>query len=284
MFARMFQIENTKLFKSRLFWVELVILMGFVVLFFGGMFALSQVLPDEALETQLASTIYWPASLNTAMGLASSGGLGGLLIMVLTSVLVAQGYGHRTFSLWLGRGMPRPVALLAQFAALTLAAALLVATATVVGGLASALVTLAGEGSLSFDAVNYAQLGLSILRTAFTLLPYVALTMLFAVLTRSAAGTLGLSVGYSLLIESVLTQILLFTGEVGQAVVKFVPAVLAQSVNSLNGGTLVTVTVNGQSPQMPMLDPTPAAIGLALYTLVFLGLAVWQFRRQDLTA
>ncbi len=284
MFARMVQIENTKLFKSRLFWVELAILAGLVVLLFGGMFALSQVLPDEALEAQVAAAMYWPASLNTAMGLASSGGLGGLLIMVLASVLVAHGYSHRTFSLWLGRGMPRPVVLLAQFAVLALAAALLVATATVVGGLVSVLITLGAEGSLTFDAVNYVQLGLSILRTTFTLLPYVAMTMLFAVLTRSAAGTLGLSVGYALLIESVLTQVLLFAGETGRAVVKFVPATLAASVNSLNNSTLVTVTVNGQAPQIPMLDPVPAAIGLALYTLVFLGLAVWQFRRQDLTA
>lgn len=287
MFARMFQIENTKLFKSRLFWVELALLTAFVVLLFAGLFAIGQFMPNEGLEEH-GATVYWPTSLPNAVGFASGGGLGGLLIMVLTSVIVAQGYSHRTFSLWLGRGTPRMVVVLAQFAALALAATLFVVVATLVGGFVSALITLAMEGSLALGAVDYVQLGLSILRTAYTLLPYVALTMLFAVLTRSAAGALGLGVGYALLVESVLMQLLMLVGEFGGKIARFLPAMLARSVDTLNSaivpGQDAAVVVNAPMSQVPIFDPAAAAIGIALYTLVFIGLAVWKFRRQDLTA
>lgn len=37
----------------------------------------------------------------------------------------------------------------------------------------------------------------------------------------------------------------------------------------------------GSGPQLP--DPGWAAVGIAFYTLAFFGLAVWAFRRQDLT-
>lgn len=285
MFARMFQIENTRLFKNRLFWAEAAILVGFLMFFFGGMFAISQLMPNEGLEEQIASSIYWPGSLINAVGIAAAGGIGGLLIIVLSSVVVAQGYSHRTFSVWLSRGTPRAVVLLAQFAALALAAVLIVLIAALVGALISGLLTLAVHGSLPLDAVNFGQLGLSVLRTAYTLLPYVTLTMLFAVLVRSAAAALGIGIGYTLIVEGLLVQLLALVGETGGHIVKFLPSMLAQSVNSLNMSTVqLEVTLNGQSAQIPMLEPGLAAVGIAAYTLLFLGLAVWKFRRQDLTA
>ena len=137
------------------------------------------------------------------------------------------------------------------------------------------------QGSLPFAEVDWWQAALSILRTAYTLLPYAALTFLLAVASRSTVVAVGGGLAYTLLIEGVLMQLLGLVGGTWAKIGQYLPAGLSNSLASLN--RVSRQTNSGLVTQADGLSMETAVIGIALYTLLFVGLAVLAFRRQDLS-
>jgi hypothetical protein len=125
------------------------------------------------------------------------------------------------------------------------------------------------QGSLPFADVDWWQVAWRILRTAYTLLPYAALTFLLAVASRSTVVAVGVSLAYTLLVEDVLIQLLGLVGGTWAKMGQYLPAGLGSSLASIN--------------QAEGVNMATAVTGIALYTLLFVGLAVLAFRRQDLT-
>lgn len=283
MFAPMVKTEFKKLYRRKLLWIELIVLAGLIVMFFGALFAMSEsgMLPDDSGE--INEMIAWPDSLITALNFASGQSLGGLLVVILVSVIVAQEYDWGTLALWLHQGISRRTVLAAKFAVLLTSVVLLTLTPLLVGGIFSAVITPSLTGELDLSQTDFAGLGLSILRTAYSLVPYLALTFLFAILTRSLAFSIGVGVGYALVIEGVLSQLMILVGGLPEKIALWLPGQMAASLWQVNQATVLSSNGEDADFVIEYLDPSLAAVGIAVYAVIFLGLAFWRFQKQDLT-
>ncbi len=289
MFWNIFANENTKTMKRAMFWVELSLLVLFIILIFLVIFIVTKFnLGGEAdtisARSMLEKMMTWPEALKTTLSLVSGNSLGGLLLVILVGAVTAQEYTWRTLHLWLSHGIPRPALIGAKFLSLLLPAVIIVLSALFAGGLISALISFQIYGRLPVDEVNFIQLGLSALRTAYTLLPYASLTFLLAIACRSVVAAIGGALAYTLLIEGFVVQILAALGGSFARLMQYLPSGLSNSLLMLNTriSNAASTTTAANMP-IPMLDPIPAAIGIAVWTLLFTGLALWIFQRQDLS-
>jgi len=283
MFWKILANENTKILNRRLFWVEIA-LAAFLVL--GILLVLyitiennqnGSVLPSEQ-RLMLLKAITWPDGLVNVVGLSGWNGFGGLFLIILVGAMTAQEYTWRTLHLWLSRGVSRPVLTLAKLTAFLLAAILIVLSALVTGSAVTAIISAKINGSLYLGQLDLPHLFFSVLRTTLTLLPYGSLTFLLAVASRSTVVAISGGLAYTLLIETLIIQVSGLLGERVVHVMQYLPGSLASSLSSLNNATLGTVG----STQVSLVSPLHAAIGIGVWTLLFLGLSLWIFQRQDL--
>lgn len=288
MFARILAIENTKILRRWMLWIEMGIMAGLVVFIFGLMYVLGKTRQEAELIDMAKGMIAWPGSLMTAMNMAGGKQLGGLLLLVLVGAMTAQEYTWRTMHLWLSRGVSRAAVLGAKFVAIFLPAALIVLAPVVIGGLVSIPISLDLNGSLKLNEINGLQFLLSLGRVVYTMMPYAALAFMLAIITRSTAVAIGGSLAYALIIENVISLVGMLLKGVGfDKVAALVPGSMASVILGLNDNAVRTVIRTGDSGSIDIgqfsLSPTWAAVGLAVWTLLFLGLAWWRFSRQDIT-
>jgi ABC-type transport system involved in multi-copper enzyme maturation permease subunit len=289
MFLNTLSVENKKIFKRRMLWIELGLLAALIIFLYTIIYATMQTSSEmvegsEARQVVL-DIITWPGAILNALSFGGGNSLGGLLAIVLIGAVTAQEYTWRTMHLWLSRGIPRPVLMTAKFVAILAPIFLFVITPLLVGGGLTAIFTLQIDKSLPFGQINWWHLALSILRTAYTLLPYVTLTFMLAIVTRSTAAAIGISLAYSLLVESIASTVFPLLGGIFADIAVYLPGSLAEGVLKLNETAMVgrLVSAGDGINTVKYLDPVPAAIGIALWTVLFLGLAVWSFRRQDMS-
>lgn len=280
MFWNLLWIENQKNLKRKLLWVELILLVVFVILLFSGLYLAIQDRPDGVTitDTDLAKIpqlISWPGSLAFSLRFAAGSKL---LLIIFVGAVTASEYTWRSYQLWLGRGVPRALLLGAKFISLCLPILLIVTGALIAGGLISAIFSLHFNGDLYLEQANFWRLGLDLFRTAYTLLPYAGITFLLAVATRSAVAAIGGCTAFGLIVENLLTQTsLLLPGSLGE-LSKYLPANLMETVLSASW----TPPAMMEEVLPGLLTPTQAGFGIAIWTLSLLGIAVCLFRRQDL--
>jgi ABC-type transport system involved in multi-copper enzyme maturation permease subunit len=235
-------------------------------------------IPEEE-RLSIKGAITWPGALVNVLTYIGGSAFGGLFFVILVGAVTAQEYTWRTLHLWLSRGVSRPLLLVAKFIALLLPAMLFVLIALLIGGSITALTSIQIDESLHLDQMNFVQLGLSILRTACTLLPYGALTFFLAVVSRSSVVAISGGVSYVLLLENLLLQLLGLMGGAMREMVRYFPNQLAENLLSVNHLTVRTGSVTSAGS----VDPWTAAVGIALWTLLFLGLSLLVFQKQDLS-
>jgi ABC-type transport system involved in multi-copper enzyme maturation permease subunit len=286
MFVNAFQMEWTKILRRRMTWV----LVGTLALLVAGMYlafyaVLKKALADPGASAgtieELRGMICWPLAFSDLLGYTGGAGLGGLILIVLAGAVTAQEYSWRTAHLWLSRGLPRSAFLLGKYAALVVVALLVVLTALLVGTSLTAWFTQQLTGSLSLAGLNVAELALSILRTALTILPYFGLTFLVAILTRSTAAAIAAGLAYALVVENLVVQLLGLAGGMWAEMARYAPGSLAAALMQTNA-RLVGIDL-GSGVEAGLPGPWAAAAGIALYAVAFLGLSLWAFRRQNLT-
>lgn len=282
MFWQVINAEQSKIFKRRILWIELGLLaLAMTILYVvaytvvsGGS---SGQVPPEAIEGSLT----WPEGLKGALSFAAGPNLGGILTIVLVGAVVAQEYTWGTLQLWLSRGIPRPLFLSVKFLALLLPAFFIVLTALLVGGVLSAAFSLYFLGGIPFSQVAWGELGWNVLVFTYSLLPYAALTFFLAVASRSTVVSIGGGLTYALLLEGIILQLIGTLGGVWGEIGRYVPGGLARGMLAIDSG--INVQVGGESVErIQFLEPTTAAIGIALYILIFVGASLLIFRRQDL--
>jgi ABC-type transport system involved in multi-copper enzyme maturation permease subunit len=281
MFWNMLIIENHKLYKRAIIWAETAIMALGVVALNLLFFAITRMESGNPMAGQLEESLVWPLGLTQSLGLAAGPSLGGILIVILIGAITAQEYTWRTLQLWLSRGVPRGLFLTAKFIAALPATLLLTVTPLLAGGLITAVFSQMLLGKIPFGAVDWGNLLSLTLATAYTLLPYAALAFFLAVASRSTLITVGGGLAYTLLLEGIVVQLLTFAGGGWAEIGKYVPAGLAQGMLAIGSST--TVEVGGQmGPAIQYLEPGAAAVGIALYTVAFVALSIFVFRRQDL--
>lgn len=279
MFRNLLWIENQKNLKRNLLWIEIILLVVFVTFVFAGLNIAIQGTPDGVTITdadleKIPQLITWPGALAFSIRFAAGSKL---LLIIFVGAVTASEYAWRTYQLWLSRGVPRSLLLLSKFISCFLPTLFVVIGTLVAGGLITAIFSLHINGSLYLEQVNVWRLGLDLFRTAYTLLPYIGITFFLAVATRSTVAAIGGCAGFGLIIEILLGDtLLLIPGKVGE-IAKYLPANLMQSLLSASWTppTLMEETMPG------LLTPIQAAIGIAIWTLVSFGLALWFFRHQD---
>ena len=202
-----------------------------------------------------------------ALSFGGGNSLGGLLVIVLIGAVTAQEYTWRTMHLWLSRGIPRPVLMGAKFVAILLPIFLFVVTPLLVGGGLTAIFTLQIDKSLPFGQINWWHLAMSVLRTAYTLLPYATLTFMLAIVTRSTAAAIGIGLAYTLLVESIASTVFPLLGGILAKIVVYLPGSLAEGVLKLNETAMVgrLVSAGNGISIIKYLDPDP---GSHRYSLV----------------
>ena len=284
MFWHLLSTENTKIFRRRLLWVVLALIAILVLVI--------EIVLHAAIENGLSGTampaedrlnalqmITWPGALVNVLTLIGGNALGGLFFVILVSAVTSQEYNWRTLHLWLSRGVPRPMLRFAKFAALITPALLIVLTALVAGGVITAFFSFNINNSLYLDQVNFSQLVFSVLRTAYTLLPYGAVTYFLAVISRSTVVAISGGLAYVLLLEDILIQVLGLLGEPLQRMIQYMPSTLANSLLALNQAAIGA----GDSSTAGFGIPLIATLGIAAWILLFLGLSLWIFQRQNLS-
>lgn len=279
--------EITKLFRRALYWAELAVLLGMCVLIFGISYVLvaggAQLgVPPEQAEG-FKQVLTWPGSFYAAIKFNVALVLG-LLVIILVGAITAQEYPWRTLNLSVGHGISRGRVLIAKLLSFLTALAGWMLIMTVFVGVFTAFTGWQFQGSPDLSAVNFGHLGLSILRGMYALFPILALTFFFAVATRSAVTAIGIVVGYSLVVETLLVQLTgLLGGGLIARIMAFLPGMLMQGLLRANdlgaGGSGIVMSGSGS-----ILDPVSAAAAIAVYGVFFLGLSFMIFKRQDLSS
>jgi ABC-2 type transport system permease protein len=285
MFWQIVNTEHTKIFKRAIFWVEVAVALALIAAMYLVMFAISRPgasseMPPEAIA-EIEEILTWPSALNGLVGMAAGPSLGGIIMVILAGAVMAQEYTWNTLQLWLSRGVPRSLFLGAKFVALLLPMLILVLAVLVAGGALTATFTVLIDGSLPVSEVAWLELLLQSGKVAYTMLPYAALAFFLAVLSRSTIVAVGGGLAYVLAGEGVAVQLLTLAGGGWAQIGRYIPSGLAQALQESNAGLVIGDADSLDALQY--LEPGQAAIGIALYTLLFVGLAVLAFRRQDYT-
>ncbi len=264
--------EQTKIFRRRILWVEMGILMA------AALFILA-VSYTVVSKPEQVSDITWPGALPLLLRQFTN--MAGLFVVILVASVVAQEYAWRTLHLLLSRGIPRLVLLLAKFSAVILPVLLIVVAPLLVGIPVTGLFTLWLRGGLDGVQLDPGGFSLAVLAAVYVLLPYAAGAFALAILSRSTVTAIGAGVAFAL-VENVGLQLLHEAGGMAVQVAQFFPAMLMGGV--LRGLTPPAASQAATTVQPPVyLDPVPAAAVVALYTALFLAVAGHSFMRQDLT-
>lgn len=286
---RMLSIENEKLTRHTLFWVEMVALALTAVGMLGLMFLIRQILiadlPADAnirVEdidlAQAEAFLTWPLSFSFVMSMLTPVGM--MLALILGGGATAPEYSWRSFQLWLSRGVPRWQVLVAKFTAVSLATLLIVTTAILTTAVVSGLASLSLLGTLPWATINWFCLGLTILATTLALLPYAALGLLLAVTSRSSVVAIGGGLAYVLLFEPLVVRLLPMLGKAGETVAQYLPNHLGQLLIATAGNGIATDAL--PLAGFETFSPLFMIVLLLGYTALFLTTAVVIFQRQDL--
>jgi ABC-type transport system involved in multi-copper enzyme maturation permease subunit len=284
MLGQLVLAEEKKLWKRTLFWVEVSLLILLIVLQLVSNYGTAvspprassgMVMVDhEAMRARAVAASTWPLSF--AAILSNVGPIAILAVIVLVGALVAQEYNWRALHVWLSRGVPRVTFIAAKVAALVLPLLVIVLIPLIVGGLLTVPFTLSVKGTLDLTQINWTQLLMGSLLTAYALLPYAMIALLLAVAGRSPVVAIGGGVAL------VVVDIGLCLS--GTAVGSYVPFGLMRSLQALNAGiaSQAAAPVDGLGTA-GTLPPAAAVIGVAIWTLVCLVAAAVILWRQDLT-
>ncbi|MHB1295158.1 MAG: hypothetical protein ACYC4R_09205 [Anaerolineae bacterium] len=199
--------------------------------------------------------------------------LGWILAVLLVTVLVARDVRWFTLPVPASCRDLKTVLCLARFASLLPALVLLAAAPLLSGALATLVLRAVGAGWVAGQVDIIHLLG-GVLRSTWSLLPYVSLSFLLVIDTQSVIAALGGSMLFGTLFEGLMPRLLALVGERLTWATAFLPGRLASS--------LVESTAAGQQAG-PVLGvaPAQAALGIAVWTALCLGLALYILMRRE---
>ena len=285
--TRLIGAELFKLRKRAMTRVLLLVLIGVMVLLYLLLLAVSKVaIPDRGPGGigDIENVLGLPLALPFALSILAS--FGSALAVILIASLVGNEYNWRTIRTILICSEGR----LRLLGAKLIAASILVLIGMVVGvatGFAMSLITTA-IGGYAFD-FSFATGGylwdqfLQFWRTFYVIMPYMLLAFLFAVVGRSAMPGIALGIGVYFL-ESVVT---LFMGLAGGWIARVPDYLLAANVRAITSLADLPQGFGAGMGAGNTSIPTPSAphafVILGVYSLAFIALAFYLFRKRDVT-
>ena len=221
-----------------------------------------------------------PGSIPNVLGLAHS--IGVILILILTASVLGTEYRWRTIRSILARGTGRWQYLTSKVVLLILLAggALLIvmAVTTVSSLIAGALAGDAPAGSSA--SARWIDVPIAFGKAWFAFLPYIALAAFFTVLTTSSAAGMAISLVYYYA-ESIVAAIFLNFLTWFETAASYM---LGRNVTAwMKSGDDVVINPLIRASFGTFPGALHAFLVLVFYIVALGGLAIWLFRRRDLT-
>jgi len=279
------KVELTKLRKRRMTWILLGVMVALYIFMFLITYAIANN-PPEHMDAEtvegLRDGVILPYSLTTVYSMAL--GVGSLLLIILVGAAVGNEFGWGTIRQVLTRKGVRYQYVSAKLIAFIICAIIGTMIAFAFGFVMAMITTAALEGGIDWGFMTTEFVG-EIFRnfgwTLYTLVPYILMTMTFALLGRSALVGIGAMLGYTM-IEGI------FIGVFG----------LGNETIAKIGHYLIGPNTEALLPQIQMGGPmmgggggiiappttTWAVITLIIYGVAFLGISLWLFKKRDITA
>ncbi len=215
--------------------------------------------------------------------------LGQILIIILVSTIVGGEYTDKTVRLMLTRGPTRTQLLLSKIGAAADAVVLCVVGITLLGILTGFMLNYITGITPTFDFFSMNWLGHALLYMLITMLglfTYAMMALFLSTLGRATAAGMAGVLTWSFLIEPAISVIGLFGRTISGPLGSFFQALPAYLI-----GPNISVLLQNDSPyifpQSPGAQVPQAAtdihalLVLAVYLVVFIGIALWVNRRRD---
>ena len=222
-----------------------------------------------------------PGSIPNVLGLAHT--IGVILVVILTASVLGTEYRWRTIHSILARGTGRWQYLASKIVLLILLAGgalLIVMAVTAVSSLIAG--ALAGDAPAgSSDSVRWIEAPIAFGKAWFAFLPYIALGTFFTVLTTSSAAGMAISLVYYYA-ESIVVAICLNLFTWFDTLASYLLGRNAAALmRSGDDAMVLNFVIGGGFGSFP--SALHAFLVLTIYILALGGLALWLFRRRDLT-
>jgi len=287
--TRLISAEFFKLRKRTMTTVLLLVLIGILIIVYFLLLAISKVnlpanLPRGGQGLQeIRNLLGLPVALPIALSLLAS--FGSVLSVILMASAVGNEYNWRTIRTMLICSESRFKLLIAKLIAVILFVFLGMLIGLAVGFIMSLITTAIGGYSFNFSFFtgSYAwDQFLQFWRTMYSLAPYLLLGFLFAIVGRSAMPGIALGIGVFFL-ESIITA---FMTLAGGWVAKVPDYLLIANARALSTSSSLPQTIGAgfagdNAAAVPTL--THAFLTLGIYSVVFLVIAFYLFRRRDVT-
>lgn len=283
---RLIEAELFKLRKRPMTKILLLVLVGITVLFYLLLFAISRVglpiAPSGAEAPDHGALLGLPVALPFAMSLITT--IGSVLAVILVASAMGSEYNWRTIRTAVVSSESRSKLLVAKLIAAGIFILCGMILALVVGFIMSLVTTAIGGYKFDFGFATGSYLWSQFLqfwRTFYVLLPYVLFGFMFSIVGRSAMPGIALGIGV-FFIESIVTAFMTLAGGWIARIPEYLPTTSVRAINALAdlpSGFGMGMGGGGGV----LLGPIQAALTLAVYNVLFLGLAFYFFLKRDVT-
>ncbi len=275
--TRLISAELFKLRKRSMTWVLLSVLIGIVVVFYLVLFVMSRAIPAHGPQEMLGLPMVIPFVLSILFP------LGIILSVTLITSSIGTEYNWRTIRTMLICSESRFKLLGAKLIAVGILMLIGMVVGLATGFIMSLITTAIGGYAFDFSFATGGYLWdqfLQFWRTFYVLIPYVLFGFLFAVIGRSSIPGIVLGTGEFFLEGMIAAFMRLASGWIAK-VPDYLLTVNVSAINTLSevSPKVPAVTASSQMPGLPH-----AFVTVAVYNLVFIVLAVYLFRKRDVTS
>jgi ABC-2 type transport system permease protein len=264
--------------------VLLYVMVGVLVVFYLILLAVSQALPESSFPHvgDIQNLLGLPAAIPFALSMLA--GFGTFLAVILIASTMGNEYNWRTIRTMVISSESRFKLLGAKLISATILIIIGMVIGVITGFVMSLITTAIGGYAFDFGFMTGEYIWeqfLQFWRTFFVLIPYATLAFLFAIVGRSAMAGIGLGIGVYI-VESLITTFMVLAGG---WVAKVPDYLLANNVNAITALAQLPEGFNMSSGFGDITFEMPgvphAFVTLTIYSLAFLVLAFYLFRKRD---
>jgi ABC-2 type transport system permease protein len=284
--TKLIAAELYKLRKRLMTRVLLYVMIGVLIVFYFILLAVSNAIPSGSYTRlgDLSNLLGLPSAIPFALSMLA--GFGTLLAVILVASSIGHEYNWRTIRTMVVSSESRFKLLGAKLISVSILVLIGMFIGVVTGFVMSLITTAIGGKAFNFDFLTGEYIWeqfLQFWRTFFVLIPYSALAFLFAIIGRSAMAGIGLGIGVYI-VESLITTFMVLAGG---WVADIPDYLLANNINAITALAQLPEGFNMGSGFGDVTFEMPgvphAYVTLAIYSIVFLVLSFYIFRKRDVT-
>jgi len=283
---RLIGAELFKLRKRSMTRVLLFVLVGIMVVLHLILLAVSKanLANAGARLGNISNVLGLPSAMPFAMYILSS--FGGVLAIILVANSIGNEYNWRTIRTAVVSSESRFKLLIAKLISAAVFILIGMVTGLAAGFIMSLITTAIGGYKFDFSFATGSYMWdqfLQFWRTFFVIIPYTLLGFMFAIVGRSAMPGIAFGIGIFFLESIITTFMYLAKGWIAQ-IPSYLPYANMQAITALNklpttfGGGMGGGGLNIQLPSI-----THAFVTLAIYSIAFLFIAFYLFKKRDVT-